>query len=233
MHTRSLIWQDTLVSLCYDRPPGITVLETVPFLPPAIPGDDHLYTFSDSCHYLFMTANKIVQALDYAKSSQQLLPPETILDYRRALNAIESRSVPHVQDISKCQSRDDCIQHYFFRTFSDSVMLCLCRPAVLALDGQRQDELTDIYLSRCRSVLQTYLELLKLQCPIRKSWLFVHITLSCALIFGMATKRQSNPRDEVFLIQFFNTLSQTSICTGVPAYQTAFDRLKKLLDGCE
>jgi hypothetical protein len=230
---RSLIWQDTLVSLCYDRPSAITVLENIPVTTSSLSAENRLYSFSDSCHYLFVTANKISQALNCAKFSRLRLPLQKTYDFRNLVNSIETRSVPHVQDVSKCQNRDDYIQHYFFRVFSDSVMLCLCRPAVLSCDDEYDKDLADLYLSRCRSVLRTYLELLRLKCPIRRSWFFVHVTLSCALSLGLAANTFSIIPDKVFLKQFLDTLSQNTVCAYVPAYESALERLRGLLDGCE
>jgi hypothetical protein len=141
--------------------------------------------------------------------------------------------LPHVRDVSKCQDRDDYIEHHHFRVFSDTITLCLCRPALLSYDNEYSSELTELYLTRCRSVLQTYLELLKLQCPVRNSWIFVHVTLSCSLTLAIGAKTQNMVSDIVFLRIFFETLSQTALCANIPAYGKSLRLLKEFLNSCE
>jgi hypothetical protein len=113
--------------------------------------------------------------------------------------------------------------------FLDSVMLCLSRPAVLSNESEYNKELTELYLTRCYSALRTYLELLRLNCPIRRSWIFVHVTLSCALTLGLAANTTSIAFDGVFLRNFVDKLSQSTICANVPAYENALKLLRELL----
>ena len=223
------MWQDTLVSLCYGRPSGITVFEPLPQIPSSHSGTTHLLPFTDGCHYLFITANKICQALTQAKSERSPLSLKTIHEFKATINQIEMRSVPHIQDISKCQQRDDYVEHYLFSVFADTVILCLCRPSTLSHDDEYSKELIYLYLSRCRSVLRTYLDLMKIQCPTRRSWVFVHVALSCALTLGMAADIRSAVADQALLKHFLETISQSTICAGVPAYENALKRLREFL----
>ncbi|UKZ78906.1 hypothetical protein TrVFT333_006652 [Trichoderma virens FT-333] len=223
---RSLIWQDTLASLCYDRPSGITVLESIP----STTASPRFYSFFDSCHHLFVTANKIGHSLTQAKFSGQRLSNESILDFRKVVNIIETRSVPHLQDLSKCQSKNDYVQHYIFRLFTDSVMVCLYRPTMTG-DETQDDDITDYYLNRCRSALQTYMELLSLNAPFQRLWFFVHITFSCALILGQAAYTRNVPSDKAFLKRFFNSLSQSRTFVSVPVYENAWRLLHEFLMG--
>lgn len=209
------------------------MLENIPALTPHGSENDCQFSFSDSCHHLFVTANRISQALNHAKYSGQQLPLQVVLDFKSALNRIESQSVPHIQNVSKCQNRDDCIQHYFFRIFSDSVMLYLCRPGILSLNDRYQKHLADIYLSRSHSILNIYLELLRLDCPVRRSWLFVHITLSCALSLGITAKDSGDACDRASLRRFVDNLSKTTICANVSAYEIALDHLQRLVKAFE
>jgi hypothetical protein len=98
---------------------------------------------------------------------------------------------------------------------------------VLSHGDAYNKELTDMYLQRCRSVLHTYLELLKLGCPIRRSWVFVHVTLSCALTLGLAANTQSDIADKLFLKGFLDTFSQANIFANVSSYQDALQLLRQ------
>ncbi|KAL7942743.1 hypothetical protein V8C42DRAFT_331790 [Trichoderma barbatum] len=225
---RSLIWQDTLVSLCYGRPACIMVVEDVPLesspspLTPPQP-----YSFTTSCNHLFITANKICQAINRAKVSGQPLSLGEIYEFKRSIDHIVMQSTPHLQDVATCQNRDDCIQHHFFQQFVDSVMLCLCRPVALTHGDTCNKELNDIYLKRCRSVLHIYLELLKLSCPIRRSWVFVHVTLSSALTLGITANAQNDISDKLFLKGFLDTFAQSKIFVNVSSYQNALQLLRQ------
>ncbi|KAL6894805.1 hypothetical protein GGI43DRAFT_424666 [Trichoderma evansii] len=221
---RSLVWQDTLSSLCYDRPSGITVLESIP----STTASPRFYSFFDSCHHLFVTANKIGHSQNQAKFSGERLPNEAILDFRKVVNVIETRSVPHLQDLSKCQSKNDYLQHYIFRLFSDSVMVCLYRPAMTGDEAQDSD-ITEYYLNRCRSALQTYMELLNLNGAFQRLWFFVHITFSCALILGQAANTRNVHSDKAFLKRFFHSVSQNRAFVNLPVYENAWRLLHEFL----
>lgn len=218
-----------MVSLSYDRPLAITLLEDLPLSSTPDSTQERLYNFSDSCHHLFVIANKISQAQDRAKASGKPLSLSTIWKYRESINRIETQSSPHMRNISLCLNRDDYIQHYLFLFFSDSVMLSLCRPALFTSDDGHDSELARLHLDRCRSVLRSYLELLRLSCPIRRSWVFVHVTLSSALTLGLASSIRNDLDDQDFLERFVDALSKTTICANVPAYESALSLLRSCL----
>ncbi|KAL5090761.1 hypothetical protein Trisim1_004067 [Trichoderma cf. simile WF8] len=225
---RSLIWQDTLVSLCYGRPSCITVMDEIPsessassLTPP------QTYSFTTSCNHLFIIANKICQALNKAGFTRKPLSSGEIQDFKKIIDRIAKQSTPHLQDVKKCQNRDECIQNNFFREFVDSVMLCLYRPALLSHGDGYNKELWAPYLQHCRSVLNTFLELLKLDCPIRRSWVFVHVTLSCALTLGIAANAQNDISDKLFLKGFLDTFSKANIFANVSSYQEALRLLRQ------
>lgn len=228
-----MIWQDTLISLCYARPLGINVLEDVILTAPTGRGEVRFDSFSDSTHNLFMVANKIGQALQYAKCVKQPLSLLKIHKFKDLINQVESRSLPHIRDVLKCQGRADYFQHCFFRLFSDSVMLCLCRPAVLSGHHEHGQELVSLCMSRCRSVLRTYLELLKLDNPLRRSWIFMHVTLSCALWLGVTADIGKLKSDKILLKKFFDALSESTICVKIPPYANALKLLGDLIGSHE
>ncbi|KAM0453582.1 hypothetical protein ACHAPV_008916 [Trichoderma viride] len=229
---RSLIWQDTLVSLWYGRPSCITVLDDISLDIPT-QESSRQYPFTHSCNHLFTTANKISQATTRAKFSKRQLSLLEIRDFKKVVDQIVARSAPHLQNASICRNRDDCIQHHFFREFVDSVVLCLYRPVMLSYGDEYSKELTDTHLERCRSVLRTYLELLRLDCPIRRSWVFVHVTLSCALTLALAANTQEGVSDKTFLYEFMETFSQANIFANVPSYQNALSMLRQSLNACD
>lgn len=227
-----MIWQDTLLSLWYGRPSCITVLDDISLDIPA-QESSRQYPFTHSCNHLFTTANKISQATNRAKFSKRQLSLLEIRDFKKVVDQIVARSAPHLQNAAICRNRDDCIQHHFFREFVDSVVLCLYRPVMLSYGDEYSKELTDTHLERCRSVLRTYLELLRLDCPIRRSWVFVHVTLSCALTLALTANTQEDISDKTFLYEFLETFSQANIFSNVPSYQNALRLLRQSLSACD
>lgn len=224
------MWQDTLVSLCYGRPAGIAVIEDIPQLGPAGSVVDRLFPFSEACHYLFVVANKIGRAMDAAHFTGKRLTLGAIMGFKNTINQIETQSVLHLQDITKCQHQDDYVEYYIFSVFSDSTNLCLCRPEVLCMSLGNHKELTALYLTRCRSVLRNYLSLLQLHCPMHRTWLFLHVTLSCALTLGIVADMFNLATDEALLSRFVQEVSQSTVCTDVPAYENSLRLLKEYID---
>lgn len=96
-------------------------------------------------------------------------------------------------------------------------------------DDAEDDDVTEYYLNRCRSALQTYMELLNLNGPFQRLWFFVHITFSCALILGQAANTRNSHSDKAFLKRFFHSLSQNRTFVSVPVYENAWRLLHELL----
>ena len=146
------------------------------------------------------------------------------------LNQVECRAALHVQDLSKCQRRHDRIQYYFFRVFLDSVMLCLCRSTVFTQHGDNNSRFADIYWIRTRAVIKAYMELIWLECPTQRCWIFIHNALSCALSLGLEVRRTKDTEDMALLAQFVETLSHTTLCTTFKAYGASVSYLQSLID---
>ena len=232
-HRHSILWQDTLISLCYDRAPGIFLFDPLPLANPSNKSSHSYLSFFESLHHLSTVANKIIQALERAKHIGETLSAQDMLDFQDLLNRVESRAALHVQDLSKCQSRHDRIQHYFFRFFLDSVMLCVCRSAALAHNEENKDtnsHFADIHWIRTRAVINAYMELIWLQCPTQRCWIFIHSALSCALSLGLEVKRTKDAEDLALLAQFVETLSQTTLCTTFKAYKVSVSYLQGLIN---
>lgn len=171
------------------------------------------------------------QALERAKHVEEPLAAQNMLDFQDMLNQVEAHAALHVQDLSKCQSRHDRIQHYFFRVFLDSVMLCLCRSNVLTRgSAEHNNRFADIYWIRTRAVINAYMELIWLECPTQRCWIFIHNALSCALSLGLEVKRTKDAEDMALLAQFVETLSHTSLCTTFKAYEASISFLQALVD---
>lgn len=96
-------------------------------------------------------------------------------------------------------------------------------------DESQDDDITNYYLNRCRSTLQTYMELMNLNAPFQRLWFFVHITFSSALILGQAAYARNVHSDKTFLKRFFNSLSQNRAFVSVPVYENAWRLLHEFL----
>lgn len=96
-------------------------------------------------------------------------------------------------------------------------------------DEAQDSDITEYYLNRCRSALQTYMDLLSLHGAFQRLWFFVHITFSCALILGQAANTQNSHSDKAFLKRFFLSVSQNRAFVNLPVYENAWTLLHEFL----
>lgn len=211
---------------------GIVVYENLhPILSaPDVPSAT-LLGFEDSCHALFVTANKIGHTISRAKSQMEWPILAEILNLKNEIDGVERMSTPHLKSLSKCQHKGDYVENYIFRLFSDILVVCLCRPAAFG-DGdgdERSAELAAIYSGRCRCILQTFLKLLRIDPILSRSWGLVQMVFSCSLTLAVTTDSQNNILDKILVAEVIESLSETATCADIAVFRQSARTLREHL----
>jgi len=181
METRwMLIWQDTFISLTYDRPPANTYSHAT------IPED-----YSPGGGQTF--ANCVLRlcqiALDRASEETSTTPSEVntirnLLRYKQRFNVVMEEAQPFLVDKAQCKTLQDHLERLALHIH---VGYLTCRIHRLCLESNdpaadqvTRDSLASEYLSHAIQVVQSFLDMYRLSSIVCRSWAFVHnVASSC------------------------------------------------------
>jgi len=176
-----LIWQDTFLSLTYDRPPSsITGICPIP-LTPYTEG----LTFQES---VFTICKIILDRTQLENSGDSHPPMESALESRRELESIWHTVAPFLRDKSRCISLQ---QHLERLALGIHLGYTICRFTWMYLDSARQefsvlpDTIQDCVQQAIRPI-ESFLDLHRFSSSVCRSWAFVHNAVSCAITLKTA-----------------------------------------------
>ena len=116
----AIVWQDSLLSLCYDRPP---VTSTTGWsVEDFFSGADLSYT--DVMHYLCRLGLDITK--DQSSRSEMSHSAALITN----LDIVYRQSLPHLQSRDHCKSLQDHLEHLALKMHMSFSVSVLCRPAL-------------------------------------------------------------------------------------------------------
>lgn len=191
-----LIWQDTFLSLTYDRPPSaITGIFPIP-LTPYTEG----LTFQES---VFTICKIILNRTQLENSGDSHPPMENALDSRRELEAIWPTVAPFLRDKSRCTTLQ---QHLERLALGIHLGYAICRFTWMYMDSVRQqltvlpDTIEDAVQQAIRPI-EGFLDLHRFSSTVCRSWAFVHNAVSCAITLKSAEQMlpEETNRSEIII----------------------------------
>ncbi|KAH8800647.1 hypothetical protein F5884DRAFT_685335 [Xylogone sp. PMI_703] len=224
---RALIWQDTFLSLCYDRPCGIIIQN--PFYSPPTSTSFEGYSFLDSCHHLLLVANEFCHAVDNTRQSGDNLSTSSLQSLRNRIGCVASEALPRLRDISKCKTTSHYVELFCLRIFSDFFLFHLYQSRFVSSDI-RCDDIMQPCLERCHSVVTNYLRLRRLSLVTSQLWILIHMTLSCALTLSTKLQDTNDLSTKALLHQLVETFGHAPSRTPSQAYSNTLMTLKAALD---
>jgi hypothetical protein len=195
--TRSaLLWQDSLLSLSFDRPPARCHLNERDIHP----------QLSD------LTSLGYIECMHhYCDIGRQLLKrPRTeraridiMWMHLQHADEVSSKSAPHLQSLVDCSSRQSRIEHHVFRLQASSCASFICRPALLFQPSRGEEaEYRSLLIRAKHDLLETIHAFLDLQTltvlPLR-TWSMIHASISAALLLQLM--EDSRPSEQVRKLQ--------------------------------
>lgn len=191
-----LIWQDTFLSLTYDRPPSsITGICPIPLTPYA-----EGLTFQES---VFTICKIILDRTQLENSGVSHPPMESALESRRELESIWHTVAPFLRDKSRCTSLQ---QHLERLALGIHLGYTICRFTWMYLDSARQefsvlpDTIEDCVQQAIRPI-ESFLDLHRFSSSVCRSWAFVHNAVSCAITLKSAEQMlpEETNRSEIII----------------------------------
>ncbi len=202
------MWQDTLLSLSFDRSPGAIMTRCqIPLSPTVLTVG---YTYHDSMYTL---CKEILQCLKNDTNSHPDFD-QIMTDSIRVGN-ICNQMCPQLRLIESCKTLQDRLQHYAIRLHTSFVVSVLCRPALRrglygGMDSTQKATLADKCKKNLVETVRMYLKMHSLSIIPTRSWAFTYHGLSSAVLLGILGETKTDPEVRQLQGDLISALSATA-----------------------
>ncbi|OJJ43645.1 hypothetical protein ASPZODRAFT_154480 [Penicilliopsis zonata CBS 506.65] len=183
----TIIWQDSLLSLCYDRPPIASAK--------GWNLDQTFATCSDLSYVEIMRYNCFL-GIEITSGEQQFQDASRALDALSKLDEVYSRAQAHLQDRGSCTTLHQNLEHLALKMHISSMISILCRPAIKSTAGAAADPEASLRTRAKQSLLdatKAFLDFQALSTVPLRTWSMVHTVLSSTLLLCIWDETRNEP----------------------------------------
>jgi hypothetical protein len=229
----ALLWQDSLLSVSYDRASSTTTIDhTVPLSQHTAPGTR---TYVESMYRLCKVGLDIVRERQRPQNSHDSLIRVT--EHRNELQEIMIDAADYLKDSRRCRSMRDQLEHWALYLHISYITSELCRPAIspttAGLDLSKT--LRKTCIDSLTNTVEAFLGLQNMTPFATRSWSAVHRSLSSALLLGILGEHNRNERARGLLQNIIQVLSDVTkdvdpaeMATPITRSVSALERLLKI-----
>ncbi|KAF1916192.1 hypothetical protein BDU57DRAFT_448180 [Ampelomyces quisqualis] len=204
----ALLWQDSLLSVSYDRASSTTTIDhTVPLSQHTAPGTR---TYVESMYRLCKVGLDIVRERQRPQNSHDALI--RITEHRNELQEIMIDAADYLKDSRRCRSMRDQLEHWALYLHISYITSELCRPAIspatAGLDLSKT--LRKTCIDSLTNTVEAFLGLQNMTPFATRSWSAVHRSLSSALLLGILGEHNRNERARGLLQNVIQVLSDVT-----------------------
>ena len=204
----TIVWQDSLLSLSFDRSPiAVMTRCQLPLGPRALTaGLSYTEAMYHLCQKILQSVNNDTNSLpDYNKIIEDCSEVENL---RRQVS-------PSFREKDMCKTVQDRLQHFAVRLHTSFVVSVLCRPALRRGDDTGLGPTQKALLAeRCKQNLaetvRMYLKMHSLSVIPTRSWAFTYHGLSSAVLLGILGETKQDPEVRHLQGDLISALSVTA-----------------------
>jgi len=204
----ALLWQDSLLSISYDRASSTTTIDhTVPLSQHTAPGTR---TYVESMYRLCKVGLDIVRERQRPQNSHDALI--RITEHRNELQEIMVDAADYLKDSRRCRSMRDQLEHWALYLHISYITSELCRPAIspttASLDLSKT--LRKTCIDSLSNTVEAFLGLQNMTPFATRSWTAVHRSISSALLLGILGEHNRNERARGLLQNLIQVLTDVT-----------------------
>lgn len=210
---QGLVWQDTTLSLCYDRPPAAFVDVSVKRIPRPLSPNGNPYL--ESCYGIAMVMNDIYHEWTHSRrTGSRTLPAVRFQVAVEQILLWEASAEEYLRNRASCKDDDERVLHDVFQIFVSFFIFQLHRhhlaaPSWLANGLQStspspgtasgNQEATEAQnmacMDRCETILHRFMSLRRVRHQASCLWILMHICLGCAFYLAGQLKKNDDAGD--------------------------------------
>ncbi|KAI4736491.1 hypothetical protein E4T50_13022 [Aureobasidium sp. EXF-12298] len=201
----SIVWQDSLLSITYDR--AATTAYIDPSSMPAPDAYTEIPPYHLAMYRLCRVGLEIVRDRTKTMSSRELFA--RITNHRNEIDDIMAGTADYLRDSRTCKTVEESLEHWALYLHVSYIVSELCRPAISPSTANY--ELSKAFKQTCIdslvSTVEAFLGLQNITPYARQSWAAVHRSLSSALLLGIMGEHAHNERARRLLGRFVALMS--------------------------
>jgi len=204
----TIVWQDSLLSLSFDRAPvAVTTRCQIPLGPTALTEG---FSYTEAMYHV---CQKILQSVRNDTSSEPDFN-QIIADSMEVEN-IREQVYPSLRLKEECKTVQDRLQHYALRLHTSFVVSVLCRPALrrgefIGMDMAQKGLLAEKCKQNLTETVRMYLKMHSLSVIPTRSWAFTYHGLSSAVLLGILGETKTDPEVRQLQGDLISALSVTA-----------------------
>lgn len=204
------MWQDSLISLSFDRAPiAVTTRCQIPMSPTAMADG---FTYLEAMYHL---CHKILEYVTNDSSSPSQPSFNQIISNSIDVESIRQQVSPALRIKEACKTVQDRLQYYALRLHTSFVVSALCRPALRRGESPGMDlGQKAILAEKCKQNLtetvRMYLKMHALSVIPTRSWAFTYHSLSSAVLLGILGETKTDPEVRQLQGNLISALSATA-----------------------
>lgn len=198
-----IIWQDSLLSISYDRATSSTApVGEIPFGVTSSPG---YRTYAECMYKLCRVTLEIVRSRAQESDGNTL----HIIAQRGEIDHIMSEAVDYLKDVRTCRSIRDQIEHWNLYLHTSYIASELCRRAINPGVSQNEEwrTLRVVCVDSLMNTVDAFLGLRNVSPSAARSWAAMHRGISSALLLAILRETVSNPRAQNLVRGMVSVLS--------------------------
>ncbi|RDW59496.1 hypothetical protein BP6252_12583 [Coleophoma cylindrospora] len=208
----AILWQDSLLSLSFDRCPIASLSLTRCQLPlgPTAMSEGFSY-----CEGMYHLCQKILQSVSNDSTSASPDFNQIIADCM-AVENIRQQVYPRYRSKEACKTVQDRLHHFAIRLHTSFVVSVICRPALhrdrsSTMDIAQKNLLAEKCKQNLTETVRMYLKMHSLSVIPTRSWAFTYHSLSSAVLLGILGETKTDPEVRSLQGNLISALSATAV----------------------
>ncbi|KAI3109467.1 transcriptional regulator family: Fungal Specific TF [Penicillium roqueforti] len=185
----TIVWQDSLLCLCYDRPPIVSVTGWSP-VNSFFERQD--LSFAEVMYFICRIGLDTMRP-----ESLSVAEYELAIEGLRQLDYAHQRGLPHLRSRENCTTLQQHLEHLALRMHTSFCVSVLCRPAMKQSTPQPFLHHADILRARAKGSLidasRAFLDFQALSTVPLRTWSMVHTVLSSTLLLCIWEETRNDP----------------------------------------
>jgi hypothetical protein len=187
----AIAWQDSLLSLSFDRDPVTTVKDLE--APLSATAHESGYTYTEATYYICKIVLKAVGSNSTSRTDYNGIANEVA-----TLENVFTLVLPHLRSKEDCKTIQERLENLLLRLHVSFIISTLCRPSLGRQQAPAHIEPQRSSLAlKCKhnltEVLRSYLVMNSLGVTPTRTWTITHNGLSSALLLGILGETKTNP----------------------------------------
>lgn len=204
----TILWQDSLLSLSFDRSPIAIMTRCQSPLSPTALTEGFSYTEA-----MYTLCFNILQSVKNDSNSSPTF--DQIIANSIEVENIRQQVVPRLRSTDLCKTLQDRLQHFAVRLHTSFVVSVFCRPALRrgenpGMDATQKAILADKCKANLTETVRMYLKMHSLSVIPTRSWAFTYHGLSSAVLLGILGETKTDPEVRQLQGNLISALSVTA-----------------------